>query len=188
MNYSVSNREKKIFQRSFILFFLSVLIVPVNSQDKLSANQFKIDFFKVFDSSSGKMIELANAFPAEDYDWRPTENTRSIKETLMHITGTHYYLASKLNYPTPDGIEPGDLAESAKSKKEVLVTLSKSIEHARLAIEKIDDKQLLEKVNFFGGKETRQRVVLQVGEHMAEHLGQLVVYARLREVIPPWSR
>jgi uncharacterized damage-inducible protein DinB len=171
----------------FILVFL-IITLPLNAQDKEQKNQFKIDFFKVFDSSSGKIINLADAIPSEDYDWRPTENVRSIKESLMHLAGTHYYLASKLNNPVPEGIEPGDFEESVNTKEEAREILLKSIEHIRLAIENVNDNQLYESVNFFGGKETRQRVILQVGEHMAEHLGQLVVYARMKNVTPPWSR
>ena len=65
--------------------------------------------------------------------------------------------------------------------------LAMSIEHVRLAIMNVENDKLYEKINFFGGKETRQRVIFQVGEHMAEHLGQLIVYARMIGVILPWS-
>ena len=171
-----------------LIIVVSVILpLSLNAQEE-STNQFKIDFFKVFDSSSGKIVKLADAIPADDYDWRPTENIRSIQESLMHLAGTHYYLAAKLNYPVPEGIEPGDFEESVDTKKEAREILLKSIEHIRLAIDKVNDKQLYEIVNFFGGKETMQRVILQVGEHMAEHLGQLIVYARMKDVTPPWSK
>jgi uncharacterized damage-inducible protein DinB len=181
---------KNLILKIFKLLIVGSLIfaLPLNAQENESTNQFKIDFFKVFDSSSGKIIELANVLPSEEYNWRPTENIRSIIESLMHIAGTHYYLASKLNYPIPEGIEPGDFEESVDTKKKALEILSKSIEHIRLAIGNVKDKQLYETVNFFGGKETMQRVILQVGEHIAEHLGQLIVYARMKDITPPWSR
>jgi uncharacterized damage-inducible protein DinB len=181
---------KNLLSVFFKLIIVGSMIstLPLCAQEIKSTNQFKIDFFKVFDSSSGKIMELADAIPAEDYDWRPTENVRSIIESLIHLAGTHYYLASKLDYPMPDGIEPGDFEESVNSKEEAQEILLKSTGHIRLAIENIDDEQLYEIVNFFGGKETKQRVILQVGEHMAEHLGQLIVYARMKNITPPWSK
>jgi uncharacterized damage-inducible protein DinB len=188
---SIKYRDiKNLFSGIFTLILVISMFLPLslNAQRKESTNQFKIDFFKVFDSSSQKIIELADAIPAADYNWRPTEDIRSIKESLMHLAGTHYNLASKLNHPAPEGIEPGDFEESVETKEDAREMLLISIEHVRLAIEKLSDQQLYEGVNFFGGKETRQRVVLQVGEHMAEHLGQLIVYARMKDIAPPWSR
>jgi uncharacterized damage-inducible protein DinB len=162
-------------------------ILPLMAQENNSTDQFKTDFFKVFDLSSGKIMELAEAIPADDYDWRPTESVRSIKESLMHLAGAHYYLASKIGSPIPENIESGEYEESIRTKEEVHEYLLKSIEHVKSAINKIEGNQLYDQVNFFGGTETKQRVVLQVSEHMAEHLGQLIVYARMKNVTPPWS-
>jgi uncharacterized damage-inducible protein DinB len=183
--------EKKYMSEIFIKFVMVIIMIssiPARGQETNTLNHFKIDFFKVFNSSSGKLLELAEVIPAEDYDWRPTENVRSIKESLMHVAGTHFYLASKLEYPIPEDIDPGEFEKSSYTKSEIQKILIKSIEHIRSAIENIKDKQLYDIVNFFGGKETKQRVILQVGEHMAEHLGQMIVYARMQNVTPPWSR
>jgi uncharacterized damage-inducible protein DinB len=176
-----------LFTKLIIIGFI-ISTFPLYAQELKSTNQFKIDFFKVFDSSSGKIMELADAIPAEDYDWRPTESVRSIKESLIHLAGTHYYLASRLGSPIPEKIESGEYEESVKTKEETQEFLLKSIEHVKSAIGKINGEQLYEKVTFFGGEETRQRIVLQVGEHSAEHLGQLIVYARMKNITPPWSK
>jgi uncharacterized damage-inducible protein DinB len=164
------------------------LNLPVNAQEKDTTNQFKIDFIKMFDSSSLKTTELAASIPAEHYDWRPADEVRSIRETLLHLAGTNYFLASVLNSPVPEGINPREFSKSVKTKKAIQEIVAISIEHIRAAIQQIDNDQLFTKVDFFGRKETMQRVILQVGEHMAEHLGQLIVYARIKGVTPPWSK
>ena len=171
-----------------IVFVLLGLTLPVNAQEKESTKQFKIDFFKMFDSSCKKTIELADAIPFEDYNWTPAEKIRTIKESLMHVASTHYFLASKLNSPVPEGVNPREFSKSVKTKKEAQEILLNSIEHIREAVQKINNEQLYTNVDFFGRKETMQRVILQVGEHMAEHLGQLIAYARMRDVTPPWSK
>jgi uncharacterized damage-inducible protein DinB len=180
---------KKLFSTVLILFTagLMISVLPINAQERSSSDQFKIDFFKVYDSSSGKIMELTDAISADDYDWRPTESVRSIKESLIHLARAHYYLASKLGSPIPEKIESGENEQSINSKEEVEGFLLASIEHVKSAVQNVKHDQLYEEIDFFGGKETRQRVVLQVSEHMAEHLGQLIVYARMRDVTPPWS-
>jgi uncharacterized damage-inducible protein DinB len=92
-----------------------------------------------------------------------------------------------LGSPIPEKIESGENEQSINSKEEVEGFLLASIEHVKSAVQNVKHDQLYEEIDFFGGKETRQRVVLQVSEHMAEHLGQLIVYARMRDVTPPWS-
>ena len=182
---------KKYFLSGYlkIIIFVSLgLILAVNAQEKDSTEQFKIDFFKMFDSSSKKLIELADAIPPKDYNWTPAEEVRTIRELLMHVAGTHYFLASKLNSPVPERIKPREFSKSIKTKKAAQEILLYSLEHIREAVQKINKGQLYSTVYFFGRKETMQRVILQVGEHMAEHLGQLIVYARMRGIKPPWSK
>ena len=171
-----------------IVYVTVGLSLSVNAQERESTDQFKIDFFKMFDSSSKKMIDLAESIPFEHYNWQPTKEIRSIKESLMHVAGTHYFLARVLNYPIPAGIKPHEFSQSVKTKKEIQETLLNSIEHIRAAVQKIKKEQLYTDVDFFGRQQTKQRVILQVGEHMAEHLGQLIVYARLKGITPPWSQ
>ncbi len=188
--YFIISDKKNLLPRYLkIIVFVSLgLTLQVNAQEKESTNQFKIDFFKTFDSSCKKMIDLAEAIPSEDYNWTPTEKIRTIKESLIHVASTHYFLASKLNSPVPEGVKPREFSKSVNTKKETQEILLNSIEHIREAIQKINNEQLYTKVDFFARKETMQRVIFQVGEHMAEHLGQLIVYARMRGVTPPWSK
>jgi uncharacterized damage-inducible protein DinB len=134
------------------------------------------------------MIALCDSIPFEDYDWRPVEEVRSIMETIIHVASTNYYLASYLNSPVPKGIKPAEFPSLINTKEDVKEMLLRSIDHVREAIQKVDENELYSEVDFWRGKETQQRIILQVGEHMAEHLGQLIVYARIQGVIPPWSK
>jgi len=47
------------------------------------------DFFKVFTMTSDKVSQLAEAIPAEKYDWRPAEGVRSVKESILHLAGAN---------------------------------------------------------------------------------------------------
>ena len=57
------------------------------------------------------------------------------------------------------------------------------------SIGKISEKQLGDKVDFFGKqKATKRAVLLHMITHNHEHLGQMVAYARSIGVVPPWSQ
>jgi hypothetical protein len=48
--------------------------------------------------------------------------------------------------------------------------------------------QLNREVTFFGDKTTVRGVYIFIDAHIAEHLGQLIAYARMQGVKPPWSK
>lgn len=48
---------------------------------------------------------------------------------------------------------------------------------------KLDDE-----VDLFGMKLNNMAIVLIIGGHANEHLGQLIAYARSNDIAPPWSR
>ncbi len=129
IKYSIISYKKNLLSRLLKLIVVGslVLTLPVNAQEKESTNQFKIDFFKMFDSSCKKVIELADEIPSEDYNWRPTEKIRSIQESLLHIASTHYFLASILNSPVSEWIKPGEFTKSVTTKKAAQEILLNSI-------------------------------------------------------------
>jgi chromosomal replication initiation ATPase DnaA len=50
------------------------------------------------------------------------------------------------------------------------------------------DANLNENIKFFGQDISRQSAVIGTVNHLHEHLGQLIAYARINKVTPPWSR
>jgi len=49
------------------------------------------------------------------------------------------------------------------------------------------DADLEKQLDWFGGKNTERGILLFMMRHMAEHLGQVIVYARVNGVVPPWT-
>ena len=150
---------------------------------------FQSDFLKVFDTAADKINGLAAAVPAEKYDWRPAEGVRSVKESLMHIAGASYFFASRLGSAMPEGMNPRELEKTVKTKEEAQKVLKQSFEHVRAAVEGVAADDLDTEITIFGSMNGSKRtVVLIVGDHMAEHLGQMIAYARMNGITPPWSQ
>ena len=147
------------------------------------ATGFHAEFLANLDDVEHKLLDLAEATPAEKYSWRPAGGVRSISEVYMHIAGSNYFLATFLGAAAPR--TNGDLEKLVTKKADVIAELKKSFDHLRTAARGID---LEKSVNLFGSATTNRGVLLTILTHMHEHLGQSIAYARMNGVAPPWSR
>ncbi|MDY7093635.1 MAG: DinB family protein [Acidobacteriota bacterium] len=132
-----------------------------------------------------KLVDLAEAIPAEHYGWRPMEGVRSVSETFMHVAGANYFLSSPFGTEMPEGVRE---LEQITDKAKVVETLQDSIDKAGAALKDLDVSRGAEELNLFGRTMTRNDVVLILLSHAHEHLGQAIAYARSNEIVPPWSR
>ena len=130
-----------------------------------------------------RIEQLAEAIPADLYDWRPDEGVRSVSEALMHIAGGNFMFADSLGVPRPADL-PEDLA-SITDKEDVIKTLGQSFEQMETAIERALADDLDLENERFG---TVRGVLTRALVHANEHLGQLVAYGRSNGVVPPWSK
>lgn len=172
-----------MFKRfGFIALLMFGFTVSASAQ-----STFHSTFLNSFDAASGKVMQLADAFEADKYSWRPAEGIRSVSESMMHVAGANFFFANMLGAPMPEGVNPRELEQKITTKEEAKKMLKRSIEHVRKAIEKMPAKALEEEMDLFGNKTVKMAAVILVGDHMNEHLGQLIAYARSTDVVPPWS-
>jgi uncharacterized damage-inducible protein DinB len=148
---------------------------------------FRADFLAQLDDVSKKILDLAGAVPAEKYSWRPEKGVRSVSEVYMHIVVANYFLPSFMGVQPPAGIDRST-ETGVTDKAKVVAMLRQSFDHVRTVVLKTPDADLDKKVKVFGGSEMSERALIMViGNHMHEHLGQSIAYARSNGVTPPWS-
>jgi uncharacterized damage-inducible protein DinB len=134
-----------------------------------------------------EFIRLAEAIPAEKYTWRPAPGVRSIAEVLLHASGANYNMYKSVGAQPPPGLDVQGIEQSTTDKAKVIATLKDSYAHAKKAITDMPDTNLEKTLDWSGGKITQRGVLLFIVPHIAEHLGQLIAYARINGVVPPWS-
>jgi uncharacterized damage-inducible protein DinB len=171
---------------------LVVLSPTARAQDVLtrdSAAAIKAAFLADLEAMRGKYVGLAEAIPADKYTWRPMEGVRSVSEVLMLIVSEGYGFA-----PQALGGKPAMTREEAQKlgavtdKAQVIEQLTKAFAYAKQSIEAIDPATLVGRRSVFGRERTMPEVVLFVAGDMHEHLGQLIAYARMNRIVPPWSK
>ncbi len=140
---------------------------------------------------SAQLIALAEATPSEKFAWRPAAGVRSTSEVYMHIVIANFYLLSVTGGPKMPAELSDDSQKTEKkftSKAEVIDWLKRSLDAvkaAHLAAEPID---LARKVHIYDRDATVDGIYLRIIVHDNEHMGQLVAYARMTGVVPPWSK
>jgi uncharacterized damage-inducible protein DinB len=138
--------------------------------------------------AGNKVIELAGAMPDKKYDWRPGKGVRSVNEVLLHVVGGNYMLPTMLGASTGKSMdELMKLEKTTPGKAEVEKMLKESYEVASKAITGVPDSEMDTQVDFFGTKMSKRALMLLIASHSHEHLGQMIAYARVNGVTPPWT-
>ena len=134
---------------------------------------------------SRQLIALAEAVPADKYAWRPAPGVRSVSEVFMHIAIANFYLLSVTGAKEPDVSE--GLEKTVTQKADVIAWLKRSLDAVKTARAQLKPGDLERKVKIEGKVVTVDGMYLRIIIHDNEHMGQLVAYARMNAIVPPWS-
>ena len=136
---------------------------------------------------SSQLLALAEATPEEKFAWRPAPGVRSTSEVYMHIALANFYLLSVTGPKMPPELTL-EKEKSVTSKAEVINWLKRSLDAVKQAHLAVTPKDLERKVHIQDRDATVDGMYLRIIVHANEHMGQLVAYARMSGVVPPWSK
>jgi len=136
---------------------------------------------------SRQLVELAEATPADKFAWRPAPGVRSTSEVYMHIALANFYLLSVTGPPMPSDIKSEDMEKTVTSKADVIAFLKRSLDAVKTARAQLKPGDLQRKVTIMKKEATVDGMYLRILVHDNEHMGQLIAYARMSGVVPPWS-
>jgi uncharacterized damage-inducible protein DinB len=173
-------------RRLALALFLLVLGAP-----KLFAQDPMDGIWQGYDGEwrhvSQQLIALAEATPPDKFAWRPAPGVRSTSEIYMHIVIANFYLLSVTGPKMPPDLKE-DAERTVTSKAEVISWLKRSLDAVKQARLAENPKDLARKVRIEGRDATVDGMYLRIIIHANEHMGQLVAYARMTGVVPPWSK
>lgn len=170
------------------------LPAPARAQDvinKDAAAALKASFTADLDNLQKKFVGLAEAFPQDKYTWRPMDGVRSVSEVLMLAAMEGYSFI-----PMGFGAKAADLGGPQEAQKlrtltdkaQVIEHLNKGFAHAKEALAAVDPATLTGKRKMMGRDLSTIDAALFIGGDLHEHLGQLIAYARMNHIVPPWSK
>lgn len=149
---------------------------------------FRAEYVAEVEAVGKKLVDLAEAMPADKYAWRPAPGVRSVGEVYVHVCVSDSTLPSFLGMKKLEGVSR-DSEKNVTDKAQIVALLKKAVANAAAAGSAVSDADLDKKVKTYGDQELTERQVLaRILFHMHEHLGQSIAYARMNGVTPPWSK
>ncbi len=179
-----------------MLFVASTLTISVRAQDAMKkdaapkppdgASKVVLDSWN---DIGRKLIAMAEDFPEDKYDFKPTPAQRSFAEQLLHAASANYFFTNPVTGKKPPA-EENVKRENYKTKADVVAFVKKAFADGAAAIQAKGDKGMSDLiVDPFANQQVRvYDFAYGFIEHSGEHYGQLVVYYRLSGLVPPESR
>lgn len=174
------------------LFVLASAATPAMAQEvmsKESVGELKASFIADLNVMKDKFVGLAQAFPQDKYAWRPMDGVRSVSEVLMLAAAEGYGFIPG-GFGGKPGLPPDQMKQlsAVTDKAQVIDHLNKAFAHVTSQLAAIDNATLTGKRNFLRQDRSAAGIALTIGGDLHEHLGQLIAYARMNKIVPPWSK
>jgi len=180
---------------SFLAIVLLAFAFPANAQDAMKKDaaikpadpELKV-VLDSWNEIGGKLTAMAEDFPEDKYDFKPTPAQRSFADQLLHAANANYFLTNSATGQKMPAVEDPK-RDQYKTKADIVAFVKKSFADGAAALQSKGEKGLTTEVVYYPGQKAR---VLDIAygliEHSGEHYGQLVVYYRLAGLVPPESR
>jgi hypothetical protein len=154
---------------------LAMLVVSAPAQPKAPPTPAK-QIANTFGYVNKNIVDMAQDFPADKYNFRLKPEMRSFGEVIVHVTSGIAYAAKagrgeKVQWDEID-------AKDYKTKSEIVALLQKWIADANTTLKSVPEDSFAKSLQPW----------LSVIEHTGEHYGLLVAYYRANGMVPPASR
>jgi uncharacterized damage-inducible protein DinB len=152
------------------------------AQSSFPATSFLTSAKATWDSTRTLVTGIVELMPEDKYDFKPTPNTRSFRENVIHLVAENYLFFGRVT-----GENLGNPAQNLKSRDELVKALKDSYDYGAKAWAGLTEEKALEMIEVRGQKVQRWSAILGAIQDNMNHYGNLVVYVRLNGLVPPRS-
>jgi uncharacterized damage-inducible protein DinB len=139
-----------------------------------------------------KLVAMAKDFPEDKYDFKVQKDQRTFAQNLLHAAALDFVLIRRISGSNagPDFGEGDNPSRDAfKTKADVVKFVEEAVTDGAKVIQQQGDAGLDKTTKFFGNRMAHNSSIWTFAiEHSGEHYGQLVVYYRANNLVPPDSR
>jgi hypothetical protein len=139
-----------------------------------------------------KFMALAKAVPADKLAWRPMEGTRSFREVFARVAAEGNTETAMFGRPLPAGSLADFDAEEARLKKlpddQLIAAMDRAMQSLSATLGGLSRAKINTPIRYYGQSTLPRAATTYTLNDLHEHLGQLVAYARMNTIVPPWTR
>jgi len=139
-----------------------------------------------------KLVAMARDFPEDKYDYKLQKDQRTFALNLLHAAALDFVIIRRISGSNigPDfGDGDNPTRDAFKTKADVVKFVEEAVADGAKVIQQQGDAGLDRTTKFFGNRMAHNSSIWTFTiEHSGEHYGQLVVYYRANNLVPPDSR
>src|ERR1043166_8993996 len=139
-----------------------------------------------------KLVAMAKDFPEDKYDFKVQKDQRTFALNLLHAAALDFILIRRISGSNigPDfGEGDNPTRDAFKTKADVVKFVQEAVADGAKVIQEQGDAGLDNTTKFFRNQLAHNSTIWTFAiEHSGEHYGQLVVYYRANNLVPPDSR
>src|SRR3984885_13354135 len=139
-----------------------------------------------------KLVAMAQDFPEDKYDYKLQKDQRTFALNLLHAAALDFVLIRRVSGSNvgPDfGQGDNPSRDAFKTKADVVKFVQEAVADGAQVIQQQGDAGLDNTSKFFRNRLAHNSYIWASAiEHSGEHYGQLVVYYRANNLVPPDSR
>lgn len=133
------------------------------------------------------IVDAAEEMPADKYGYKPTPAQMSYGDVVAHLIkeGNNYLCSAASGIKEPNA----DKFAGTDPKDKLVAGLKESFKFCETALAQIQDAQLGDSIDFFGGRKvTKGFAALITVADWADHYSQMAIYLRLNGHLPPTAK
>lgn len=166
--------------RALLLVFLC--IAPALADGDRIASETQADYRTV----RGYLIRAAEEMPGADYSFRPSPEVRTFGQQIAHIADDQYNLCAPARGLTRKAAY-SEIEHTLSAKAELVPALKDAFAYCDAAYAMLTAKNAGDIVPFANTTRSRISMLNWNVWHTFEHYGNLVVYLRIKGLVPPSS-
>jgi len=150
------------------------------------------EMLEQWNNIGNKLVAMAQDFPEDKYDFKVQRDQRTFALNLLHAAALDFILIRRIsgsNVGPNFGEGDNPTRDAFKTKADVVKFVQEAVADGAKVIQEQGDAGLDKTTKFFGNRMAHNSSIWTFAiEHSAEHYGQLVVYYRANNLVPPDSR
>jgi uncharacterized damage-inducible protein DinB len=165
---------------------------PTQNQTPSPARSRSEEMLERWNDIGNKLVAMAKDFPEDKYDFKVQKDQRTFALNLLHAAALDLILVRRISGSNvgPDfGQGDNPTRDQFKTKADVVKFVQEAVADGAQVIQQQGDAGLDKTTKFFGNRMAHNSSIWTFAiEHSGEHYGQLVVYYRANNMVPPDSR
>jgi formylglycine-generating enzyme required for sulfatase activity len=150
------------------------------------------EMLEMWNEIGNKLVTMAQDFPEDKYDYKLQKDERTFAQNLLHAAALDFVLIRRVSGSNlgPDFGEGDNPSRDVfKTKADVVKFVQEAVADGAQVIQQQGDAGLDNTSKFFGNRLAHNSCIWAFAiEHSGEHYGQLVVYYRANNLVPPDTR